>query len=203
MIIYFQGDNELIKKLLKSTLRLIVFCQSHALDLAQSGELNGVIQCKLLNLATKSIFFGYDSDKKFNEQQLFWLEIHLKVDELWKQVNEEFGIKISKILEDSRDISELKQKKQILKEQDNFDLQMYLYHLKNCTQEQKDTMKINLESNNPMFNVMTRSHINMPEVQRMTIRMKDNTKLKPLCYYGISNDPDQEVQLKVSKDKEI
>lgn len=105
MVIYFQGNADLVKKLLKSTLKLIIFCQSHALDLARSGELNGVIQCKLLNLATKSINFGYDGDKKFNEQQLFWLEIHLKVDELWKQVNEEFGIKIPKILEDSKDIS--------------------------------------------------------------------------------------------------
>jgi len=50
---------------------------------------------------------------------------------------------------------------------------------------------------------MTRSYINIPEVQRMTIKMKDSTKLKPLTYYGISNDPDKDVQLKVAKDKEI
>lgn len=90
-----------------------------------------------------------------------------------------------------------------MKEQDNFDLQLYLHHLKSCTEDQKDAMKINMESNKPIFDVMTRCHINMPEVQRMTIRMKDSTKLKPLSYFGLSNDPDQEVQLKVSKDKEI
>jgi hypothetical protein len=50
---------------------------------------------------------------------------------------------------------------------------------------------------------MTRCHINIPEVQRMTINMKDSTKLKPLCYFGLSSGPDQEMQLKVGKDKEI
>jgi hypothetical protein len=37
----------------------------------------------------------------------------------------------------------------------------------------------------------------------MKIVLKDSTKLKPLCYYGLSSDPDQEPQLKVGKDKEI
>lgn len=37
----------------------------------------------------------------------------------------------------------------------------------------------------------------------MTIKMKDSTKLKPLSYFGLSFDPDQDVQLKVEKDKEI
>lgn len=37
----------------------------------------------------------------------------------------------------------------------------------------------------------------------MKIKMKESTKLKPLCYFGLSSDPDQEVQLKVGKDREI
>ena len=37
----------------------------------------------------------------------------------------------------------------------------------------------------------------------MTIKLKDSTKLKPLCFYGLSSDPEQEVQLKLGKDKEI
>ena len=37
----------------------------------------------------------------------------------------------------------------------------------------------------------------------MTIKLKDSTKLKPLCFYGLSSDPEQEVLLKLGKDKEI
>jgi hypothetical protein len=33
--------------------------------------------------------------------------------------------------------------------------------------------------------------------------MKDSTKLKPLTYFGLSMDPDKDVQLKVAKDKTI
>jgi hypothetical protein len=70
--------------------------------------LNGVIQNKLLNLATKSINYGYDSEKKFNELQLYLLEIHLKVDDLCQHANETYGAGIGKILEDTKDISKLK-----------------------------------------------------------------------------------------------
>lgn len=108
MIIQFHGSNDMIKKLLKCVLYLITFCQKHSERLAKAGELTGVIQNKLLNLATKSINYGHDSDKKFNEQQLYFLEIHLKVDDLWAHVNEAYGVKIGKLLEDSQDISTLK-----------------------------------------------------------------------------------------------
>lgn len=54
-----------------------------------------------------------------------------------------------------------------------------------------------------MFEALTRCHVNIPEVQRMKIVMKESNKLKPLCYFGLSSDPEQEVQLKVAKDKEI
>jgi len=47
-------------------------------------------------------------------------------------INKAYGIQIGKVLEDSEDISKLKQQKQILKEGDDFDLQLYLHHLKNC-----------------------------------------------------------------------
>jgi hypothetical protein len=40
---------------------------------------------------------------------------------------------------------------------------------------------------------MTRCHVEIPEVQRMTIKMKDTTKLKPLSYFGLSNDPENDV----------
>jgi hypothetical protein len=129
MVIYFNADFELVKKLLKSTIRLISFCQKNAEELAKSGDLNGIIQNKLLNLQTKKINYGKEDDKKFSLQQLFFLEIFLKIDELWKQVNEEFGIKIGKVLEESADISKIKKFKQILKEKDKFDLQLYLQHL--------------------------------------------------------------------------
>lgn len=44
-----------------------------------------------------------------------------------------------------------------------------------------------------MFEALTRCHVNIPEVQRMKIVMKESNKLKPLCYFGLSSDPEQEV----------
>lgn len=203
MVIQFQGDSDLVKKLLKSSLKVIQYCEKYAEELAKSGELTGVIQSKLVNIATKAVNFGEPGDKKFSEQQLYWLEIHLKIDDLWQLANEKFNVNISKALEESEEISKLKKYKQLLREGDKFDFQLYLHHLKNCTDEQKDAIKVNLESNKPIFDVMTRCHIDIPDVQRMTINMKDSTKLKPLSYYGISNAPDKDIQLKVAKDKEI
>lgn len=109
MVIQFHGSNGIIKKLLKSVLYLLLFCFQNSEKLAKAGELTGVIQNKLLNQLTKSINYGKDSDKKFSEQQLYLLEIHLRIDEIWKHIDEAYGIKIGKLLEDSEDISKLKQ----------------------------------------------------------------------------------------------
>jgi len=59
----------------------------------------------------------------------------LKIDELWDKVNNQYKIKIAKVLEESYDISVLKQRKQLLIESDQYDLQLYLHHLKNCSDE--------------------------------------------------------------------
>lgn len=64
-------------------------------------------------------------------------------------------------------------------------------------------MNIKVESNKPMFDAMTRCYINIPEIQRMTIKIKESTKLKPFCFFGLSSDPEGEIQLKVGKDREI
>jgi hypothetical protein len=203
MVFYFQGNQALVKKLLKSCLKLTAYCQKHCGELAKSGELQGVIQSKLLNLATSSIDFSPSSDKKFSEQQLLWLELHLSVDAMGRQAAEEHGVKIGKVLEDSKAISTLKQQKEILKERDNFHLLKYLHHLKNISQEQRDAMKKPVESNKPVFDVMTRSLIQIPEAQRITVKFKDTTKIKPLCYIGVSNDPKTGVVLKGARDKEF
>lgn len=58
MTIQFFGSNEIVKKLLKSTLYLVTFCLKHSEKLAKAGELTGVIQNKLLNQLTKSINYG-------------------------------------------------------------------------------------------------------------------------------------------------
>jgi len=68
MVIYFQGQMDLVKKLLKSALRIIMYCEKNSEELAKAGELEGIIQNKLLNLTTKSINYGKDNDKKFSEQ---------------------------------------------------------------------------------------------------------------------------------------
>jgi hypothetical protein len=54
-------------------------------------------------------------------------------------------------------------------------------------------MKEKIESNKPIYDVATRCHVNIPEISRMTIKMKENTKLKPLTYYGVSNDPNKDI----------
>lgn len=120
MVIYFNGDYELVKKLLKSVIRLIQFCQKNAEELVKTGEVKAIIQNKLLNLAIKNINFGKEDDKKFSLQQLFFLEIYLNIDELWRKVDQ-LGVKVSKILEESKEISDIKKFKLVLKEKDQFD----------------------------------------------------------------------------------
>lgn len=132
MVIQFHASVGIVKKLLKSVLYLLNFCLKNSEKLAKAGELTGVIQNKLLNQLTKSINYGKEDDKKFSEQQLYLLELHLKTDDIQMHINKAYGIQIGKVLEDSEDISKLKQQKQILKEGDDFDLQLYLHHLKNC-----------------------------------------------------------------------
>lgn len=87
-------------------------------------------------MATKSISFAPDSDKKFNDAQLYLLEIHLQIDELCMRVNKIPGEKVGKLLEDSIDISKLKSKKNILKQSDQFDLLLYKQHLNSVSKDE-------------------------------------------------------------------
>lgn len=64
-------------------------------------------------------------------------------------------------------------------------------------------MNVNIETNRPVFETMTRAFIEIPEVQRLKIKFKDTMKLKELTYLGISNDPKTGIVLKSQHDKEF
>ena len=74
-----QENKHLANKLLKSLIRLINYCETNCEELAKSGELKGLIQNKLFGLIINSLDFSIKSDKKFSNQQLYLLEMYIKV----------------------------------------------------------------------------------------------------------------------------
>lgn len=48
-----------------------------------------------------------------------------------------------------------------------------------------------------MFDVAFQAYINIPQVQRMNVKISESTKLKPFTYFGISNEPDKINQWKL------
>lgn len=80
MVLYFQDHKPLIRKLLKSCLKLITYAKKHLAELVKSEELAGLVQNKLVKLVTSEINFKDEQEsdnKKLSEQQLLFLEIHL------------------------------------------------------------------------------------------------------------------------------
>lgn len=104
MVFYFQSHQALVKKLLKSCLKLVSFCKKHGQTLAKSGELTGIAQNHLLNLATKNVNYADQSDKRFSDQQLLFLELHLAVDSLCDEAAKRHNVHVGKVLEDSEAI---------------------------------------------------------------------------------------------------
>jgi hypothetical protein len=50
---------------------------------------------------------------------------------------------------------------------------------------------------------MNRAFIELPEVQRLTVKFKDSMVLKDLTFIGICNDPAKGIELKTVRDKEF
>lgn len=73
---------------------LMSYCQTNCEVLAKSGEMNGVIQNKLLAMIINSIDFSICSDKKYSNQQLFLLEFYMILGDLKTKLEEDYGIKI-------------------------------------------------------------------------------------------------------------
>lgn len=90
-----------------------------------------------------------------------------------------------------------------MKEKAEFNLLKYLYHLQNLEASQLEQMNRTIETNHPCFRVKTRAFINFPDVQRVTIKIKEATQLEDLTYLGISTDPEKEIQLKVGGEQEF
>jgi hypothetical protein len=68
-----------VKKLLKSTLRLVSFATRNVTTLAGAGELTALVQNKLIKLVTSGIDFKDESadERRLTEQQLLFLELHM------------------------------------------------------------------------------------------------------------------------------
>lgn len=73
-----------------------------------------IIQIKLLKLATSEVNYEDQTDtesKKFSDQQLLFLELHLQIDQLHAFATMEHKAIISKITEDSESICKVKRDK--------------------------------------------------------------------------------------------
>jgi len=79
----------------------------------------------------------------------------------------------------------------------------YLYHLDHIEYHQKALMNLNIESNHPAYDVMTRAFINIPEVKRLKIKFKEAMKLKDMSQIGFSNYSKSEIILKNQNSKEF
>ena len=90
MIIYFQDDKKLVTKLLKSCLKLIEFANKHMVQLTKTGDIAAIVQNKLLKLIIEEVNFKdqVSDNKYFTDQQLIFLELHLKIEELGKKAEE-------------------------------------------------------------------------------------------------------------------
>lgn len=126
----------------------------------------------------------------------------MQIDRL-QEVAEEEGVHIGKTLEDSEAICGVKRNKQILQESDNFNILRYLYHLEQLEDHQRELMNVRIETSHPAFDTMNRAFIELPEVQRLTIKFKESMVLKDLTFIGIGNDPSKDIQLKTVRDKEF
>jgi hypothetical protein len=175
MTLYFQGQKALVVKLQKSLLKLIAHVRGHQelfLD-----QVKAIAQNYAIRFITKQIDFKDESSdgKHFSAQQLLFLEIHLQLGYLREEMNEKYDLNIGKFLEDSEELATIKKYIQIVREKGEFNLLKYLYHLDNLEVGQLETMNQTIETNHPVFKGKTRTFIDFPEVQRVTIKVKEST----------------------------
>ena len=87
-----------------------------------------------------------------------------------------------------------------MRENDNFDLLKYLYHLESLSDDKKKMLNKKLETNHPAFNINTRAKIHFPYVQRVQIKPTEATKIKSMAHWGISNDPEKGIEIQTQKE---
>lgn len=87
----------------------------------------------------------------------------MQIDELREELIKSHDVHIGKTIEDSEAICRVKRTKRILQENDKFDILKYLYHLDHLEESNKALMNLNVETNHPAFDAMTRAHIEIPE----------------------------------------
>lgn len=197
MAIYSENDQiKLVNKLLKESMSLLCYAKKNCHKLGQTDQLKSIIQNHLVKQVTSTCSYEINSDTKMSTQQILWLEIHLMIDSIQEEAMKTHNIHIGKVLTDSEPICQLKKNKQIIAERESFELLKYLYHLNHLDEDKKALVNVNLETNHPAFDTVTRAFVEIPEVQRVKVKFKENMKIKDLTYVGISNDPKKGLTLK-------
>lgn len=190
MIVYFQDEKKVIVKLLKSLLKLVEFSKKNLAHLIKSDELKPMVHNKLLKTIIKEIdYTDQTSDKKFfTDQQLILLEISLKIDDLLLEAKKSHGVTLVNSSEYSKAICDFKTNKMILSENDAFDMLLYNQLLDSLDQKDKDKMNVKIETHHPAFDLITRAAVTIPGVENLTLKFKDNTKLKEFSSVAFSTD---------------
>jgi hypothetical protein len=175
LVLYFQNNKLLIPKLLKSCQKIIEYARKHGKELVQWSHLEGIVSSRVVNFITSKIEYEDQSEKDsfFTSQQLLFLELHIAIESLREDSNMTHGANIPMFLTDTKAIKYIKQSMQILKEKDDFQLLAYLYHLENIDKSDKDRMNKTYETIHPEYNVKTRTHIKIPEVDKMTLKVSE------------------------------
>jgi hypothetical protein len=119
---------------------------------------------------------------------MLFLELHIAIESLREDSNTNMGANIPMFLTDTKAIKYIKRSMQILKEKDDFQLLSYLYHLENISKADKAKMNKTYETIHPEYNVKTRTHLEIPEVDKMTIQVSETSQMKYLSQVGISSD---------------
>ena len=79
----------------------------------------------------------------------------------------------------------------ILTENDTFDMLLYTQLLDSLDQKDKDKMNVKIETHHPAFDLTTRAsfrHHSWPGVENLSIKFRDNTKLKEFSSVAFSTD---------------
>lgn len=88
----------------------------------------------------------------------------------------------------SKAVCDFKTNKMILTENDTFDMLLYTQLLDSLDQKDKDKMNVKIETHHPAFDLTTRASVTIPGVENLSIKFKDNTKLKEFSSVAFSTD---------------
>lgn len=94
--------------------------------------------------------------------------------------------------------------KQQLLDSENFDLLRYMEHYESLDEREQKCLNLKVQTTEPTLRAVCRAYVNIPEVQRVTIKATESgVKLGKFEYYGISNTPDgKDMKYYTAADKE-